>query len=109
LASGHAKEDAYEFARRSVMRDTLAKLRQRFNFIIVDAPPILPYSDGRVLSTMVDGIVFVGRSRITTRDAMRRALEVLAQVRSAPILEVVLNGADKFDADYGYYQYGYKS
>jgi capsular exopolysaccharide synthesis family protein len=109
LASGHAKEAAYEFASRSVMRDVLGKLRQRFKFIIVDAPPILPYSDGRVLSTMVDGIVFVGRSRITTRDAMRRALEVLAQVRSAPIVEVVLNGADKFDADYGYYQHGYKS
>jgi succinoglycan biosynthesis transport protein ExoP len=109
LPTGHAKEAAYEFTSRSVMRDLLAKLRQRFKFIIVDAPPILPYSDGRVLSTMVDGIVFVGRSRITTRDAMRRALEVLAQVRSAPIVEVVLNGADKFDADYGYYQHGYKS
>jgi hypothetical protein len=40
---------------------------------------------------------------------MRRALEVLAQVRSAPIVEVVLNGADKSDADYGYYRYGYKT
>jgi polysaccharide biosynthesis transport protein len=109
LTSGHAKEDAYDFAGPSAMRDTLDKLRQRFQFIIVDAPPILPYSDGRVLSTMVDGVVFVGRSRITTRDAMKRALEVLAQVRSAPIVEVVLNGADKSDADYGYYRYGYKT
>jgi polysaccharide biosynthesis transport protein len=109
LTAGHAAEDVYEFGRRSVMSDTLAALRQRFKFIIVDAPPILPYSDARVLSTMVDGVVFVGRSRITKRDAMKRALEVLAQVRSAPIVEVVLNGADKADGDYGYYQYGYKS
>jgi len=99
----------YEFAGRPLMRDTLAALRQRFKFIIVDAPPILPYSDARVLSTLVDGIVFVGRSRSTTRDAMKRALEILAQVRSAPIVEVVLNGAHKSDAEYGYYQYGYKS
>ena len=91
------------------MRDTLAVLRQRFKFIIVDASPILPYSDARVLSTMVDGIVFVGRSRITSRDAMKRALEVLTHVRAAPIIEVVLNGADKSDADYGYYHYGYRS
>jgi capsular exopolysaccharide synthesis family protein len=109
LTSGHATEDVYEFGGRSAMSDTLAALRQHFKFIIVDAPPILPYSDARVLSTMVDGVVFVGRSRITKRDAMKRALEVLAQVRSAPIVEVVLNGADKADADYGYYQYGYKS
>jgi Mrp family chromosome partitioning ATPase len=58
---------------------------------------------------MVDGIVFVGRSRMTTRESMKRALEILAQVRSAPIVEVVLNAADNSDADYGYYQYGYKS
>jgi succinoglycan biosynthesis transport protein ExoP len=109
LTSGHAKQDAYELAGGWVMRDALGQLRQRFKFIVVDAPPILPYSEGRVLSTMVDGIVFVGRSRITTRDAMKRAMEVLAQVRSAPIIEVVLNGADKSDTDYGYYQYGYKS
>jgi capsular exopolysaccharide synthesis family protein len=109
LTAGHAAEEAYEFAACSSMRDALAALRQRFKFIIVDAPPILPYSDARVLSTMVDGIVFVGRSRMTTRESMKRALEILAQVRSAPIVEVVLNAADNSDADYGYYQYGYKS
>jgi capsular exopolysaccharide synthesis family protein len=109
LTSGHGSEDVYEFGGRSVMRDTLAVLRQRFKFIIVDASPILPYSDARVLSTMVDGIVFVGRSGITSRDAMKRALEVLTHVRAAPIIEVVLNGADKSDADYGYYHYGYRS
>jgi Mrp family chromosome partitioning ATPase len=62
-----------------------------------------------VLSTIVDGIVFVGRPHLTTREAMKRSLEVLAQVHAAPVLEVVLNAAESEAADYKYYRYGYKS
>src|SRR5579864_777059 len=109
LPSGHGSDTGYDVGVRRAMRETLQALRQRFKFIILDSPPILPYADGRILSTLVDGIVFVGRSRVTTREAMKRGLEILAQVRSAPILEVVLNAAESDTPDYRYYHYGYKS
>jgi polysaccharide biosynthesis transport protein len=108
LPCGHVADGAYDFIIRDTMRETLQAMRQMFSFIVLDSPPILPYADGRVLSTMVDGVVFVGRPRVTTRDAMTRSLELLAQVRSAPFLEVVLNAAEWDCADYRYYQYGYK-
>ena len=91
---------------REVMRETLNQLRQRFAFVVLDSPPILPYADGRVLSTIVDGVVFVGRPHVTTREAIRRSLELLSEVRSAPILEVVLN-ATKSDSADQYYRYAY--
>lgn len=106
---GHATDGAYDLIGRESMKEKLDELRQRFTFIIVDSPPILPYADGRVLSTIVDGVVFVGRPHLTTREAMKRSLEVLAQVHAAPILEVVLNAAESDAADYQYYRYGYKS
>jgi len=109
IPCGRAAEGAYDLANREAMKETLEGLRERFQFIIVDSPPILPYADGRVLSTIVDGVVFVGRPHLTTREAMKRSLEVLAQVNSAPILEVVLNAAESDVADYQYYRYGYKS
>jgi len=109
MPCGHAADGAYDLVNREVMKETLEALQQRFQFIIVDSPPVLPYADGRVLSTIVDGVVFVGRPHLTTREAMKRSLEVLAQVNSAPILEVVLNAAESDVADYQYYRCGYKS
>jgi len=108
VPSGHTPDDACRLVSSSAMRDALAFLRRRFTFIVIDSPPILPYADGRVLSTIVDGVVFVGRPRVTTREAMTRGLELLAEVRSAPILEVVLNAAESDSPDYRYYRYGYK-
>jgi polysaccharide biosynthesis transport protein len=109
IPCGHAADGAYDAGNREPMREILKTLQQRFQFVIVDSPPILPYADGRVLSTIVDGVVFVGRPHLTTREAMTRSLEVLAQVNSAPILEVVLNAAESDVADYQYCRYGYKS
>jgi succinoglycan biosynthesis transport protein ExoP len=109
LPCGRATEGAYDVAGRQSMKEMLAELRQHFPFIVVDSPPILPYADGRVLSTIVDGVVFVGRPHLTTREAMKRSLELLSQLHSAPILEVVLNAAGSDAADYQYYRYGYKS
>ena len=48
--------------------------------------------------------------RVLMHETIREyGLEVLAQVNSAPILEVVLNAAESDVADYQYYRYGYKS
>jgi polysaccharide biosynthesis transport protein len=88
------------------MRQVVSELRQRFQFVIIDSAPLLPFADGQALSTVVDGLIFVGRSAITTRDAVRRSLELLRQVHSAPILQFVLNGADINSADYQYYRQG---
>jgi Mrp family chromosome partitioning ATPase len=83
------------------------ELRERFRFIVVDSVPILPFVDGRALSPLVDAVVFVGRAGLTTRTAMRRSMELLADVHAAPIIEFVLNGADISSTEY--YQYGYAS
>ena len=54
------------------------------------------------MSPMADGIVLVARSGITTREAMARAKEILGDVQGAPILNVVLNGADYKASGYSY-------
>jgi polysaccharide biosynthesis transport protein len=89
------------------MRELVRELRLRFQYVIIDTAPLLPFADGQALSTVVDGLVFVGRSGITTRDAVRRSLELLQKVHGAPILQFVLNGASVNSADYQYYQQGH--
>jgi succinoglycan biosynthesis transport protein ExoP len=90
------------------MSQVLSELRSQFRFVVVDTAPLLPFADGRALSTLVDGLVFVGRSGITTHHVMRRSLELLEEVKGAPVLEFVLNAADINSAQYRYYQYGYE-
>lgn len=89
------------------MRDILAQLRRDFQSVVVDSAPILPFADGRALSSFSDGLIFVGRSGITTRELVQRSLELLEQVHAAPVLEFVLNAADLQSPQYRYYQYGY--
>ena len=87
------------------MDRALRTLRERFEFVVFDSPPILPYADGRLLSTLVDGLIFVGRHGETTRAAMTKSIEILSAIHAAPILEVVLNGASASSS--GYYGHGY--
>jgi succinoglycan biosynthesis transport protein ExoP len=84
----------------------IAHLRERFDFVLIDTPPILPYADGLALSTLVDGVILVGRAGQTPRGAITRSMELLRSINSAPILMHVLNAANQ---RYDYSGYNYRS
>ena len=86
------------------MKTLIARLRDRFEFVVIDTPPILPYADGLAISTHVDGVILVGRAGQTPRGAITRSMELLKTINSAPILTVVLNGVDERTA-YSAYSY----
>ena len=90
------------------MQELVQALRRNFHSIVIDSPPILPYAEGRVLSTLADGVVFVCRSGVTTREAFLRSQEVLKKIQGAPVLEVVLNDAPLSTREWQHYQYDYK-
>src|SRR6266849_1404697 len=93
-----------EIANSPEMEKTIAALRQKFRFVVVDCPPIISYPEGRVLSKLVDSVILVGRCGTTTGEALTRSVEILADVK-APVLGVVLNGADLNAPEYSYYNY----
>jgi capsular exopolysaccharide synthesis family protein len=84
------------------IRSLMERLRERFDFVVIDTPPILLYADGLAVSTLVDGVILVGRSGQTPRGAMRRSMELLGMIKSAPILTVVLNAVDEPHGAYSY-------
>src|SRR5260370_17462735 len=89
------------------MSDLVGKLRKRFEFIVIDSPPMLLFSDGRALSALADGVIVVGRSGVTTRESLKRTMDLLRGVRSAPVVELVLNAAEHPAMDYrSYRNYG---
>lgn len=88
------------------MKALLTVLRDKFDYVVIDSPPVIPYSDARVLSTFADAVVLVGRYGFTTRRAITRCAQILAEV-GAPIMGCVLNDINLESADYHYYNYGF--
>ena len=107
LPAGLSREDAGDLICSESMRDLLRNLRRGFQFVVIDSSPILAFVDGRALAPLADGVIFVGRSGVTTREAIKRGLELLEQARSAPVVAVVLNAVDFSSPDYPY-RYAYK-
>ena len=85
---------------RAVLRDLL----ERFDRVIIDSPPLVAVTDSAILSTLVDGTVFVVRAFTTSRNTSRQGLRALSDV-DAPIVGAVLNAVDMRKNDYSYYQY----
>jgi polysaccharide biosynthesis transport protein len=104
LTAGAAVENPGELMVEHAISGVVAGLRQRFQFVVFDSPPILLYTDGRVLSTLSDGLIFVGRYGVTTGDAISRSMELLSEIHAAPILGVVLNAANSSVPDYQYFR-----
>jgi Mrp family chromosome partitioning ATPase len=90
------------------MNSLIAQWREDFDFVIIDTPPALSVTDPVVLSVEADSVILVIRSGKTTKDAVRRAGELLWQV-NAPMMGVVVNGIDLGSPDHYYYYYGAKS
>lgn len=57
------------------------RLRERFRFVVVDAPPVLAVAESLVLQHMVDGCLLVVRARKTSREMVRRAVDSLDRTR----------------------------
>jgi Mrp family chromosome partitioning ATPase len=100
-----ATATASDLLSSDAMREILDGLRSQFDSIVIDAPPLLPFAEARVLSTLVDGIIMVCRSGVTTRAALAQSEAVLKTVNAAPVIEVVMNGAMINSGDYSYYGY----
>jgi polysaccharide chain length determinant protein (PEP-CTERM system associated) len=84
------------------LSDLIHGLRERFEYIVLDAPPLLPVAEAMLIVRMADVVVHVVRARSTPRDAVANAIKMIGQERP---VAVVLNGVETKDAPYSYYNY----
>jgi len=106
LPAGTPPPNPAELLASTNMRDVLAQLRQQYDHIVVDTPPSLSVTDAVVLSPRADAVVLVIRSGQTSKQALRRSRDILAQV-NAKVVGVLLNAVDLSSPDY-YYYYEYQ-
>jgi polysaccharide biosynthesis transport protein len=96
-----------EFLEAPSVSATLAQLSERFDFVLVDAPPLLAFGDGMTLSGKVDSILVVARLGYVQRPLLH---ELARQLEASPAKPIgfVLAGAPRSGVyAYGYDVYGY--
>ena len=81
------------------------KLRMLFDFIVVDAPPLLPVSDPAVLAGELDGAAMVVRAGTTQRDVALRGKKILEDCGIRILCVIVNNMDDVLPYYYGYSYY----
>jgi len=75
----------------------VSSLRERYDMVVIDAPPVLAATDAALLSALADATVLVVAAGRTRQPELSHACEVLEDV-GAHVVGVVLNGADPIDA-----------
>ncbi len=106
LPAGTPPPNPAELLASANMSDILVRLREEYDHIVIDTPPTLSVTDAVIMSTRADAVVLVIRSGQTTKQALRRARDILVRV-NARVSGVLLNAADLNSPDY-YYYYEYK-
>ncbi len=87
-------------------RRLLDDISARFDRIVLDSPPVIAVTDSAIVSTLVDGVVFVVRAFKTSVNLCRSGLRTLQDV-DAPIAGAVLNAVNLNRHEYSYYHYYY--
>lgn len=106
LPAGTPPTNPAELMASNEMKQVLNELREKFDHIVIDTPPALSVTDAVVLSPTVDSVILVIRSGQTTKQALRRARDLLMQV-NARVTGVLLNAVDLRSPEY-YYYYEYR-
>lgn len=106
LTSGPIPPNPSELLSSKKMANLLVELREKYDIIIVDTPPVLAVADAQIVSTLCDGTVLVLNAGRVKRELAAKAKANLEHAK-ARILGVVLNNLERKTADaYYYYYYG---
>lgn len=91
MASGPVPENPSELLSSDVMTRFLADMRDSFDHVLIDTPPMISVTDAGIIGAQVDGVLLVIQAGRTQRGIVRRAEELLVQSHSKVIGHVLTN------------------
>ncbi len=106
VPSGPLPPNPADLLQSDRFRKFVKELGERFDRVIIDSPPLVAVTDSAIISTLVDGTVFVVRAFQTGKHVSAQGLRVLRDVE-APIIGAVLNAVNLRRHEYNYYHYYY--
>ena len=107
LTSGQIPPDPIKLLSSKKMHNIMEQLRQEFDFVIYDTPPLLGLADSSLLAPHTAGIMLVVRMGKTDRSVLMQVLDQLKLSR-ATVLGTVCNGVKRSNNTGSYYNYYYR-
>lgn len=109
LACGPLPPNPSELLASEMARHLFTDLRNKYDYVIIDSPPLLPVTDGALLARITDGALLVVRSNQTTGDQVAQAMDNLGKADATLLgLVTVANRPARKGSD-GYYDSYYYS
>lgn len=104
LTSGAIPPNPAELLASKRMGEVMEEMKELFDLIIFDLPPVLAVTDAQVMASKTDGTIFVVPKGLVNKDQVFQSRDLLDKV-NANILGAILNRIEKSDDNY-YYYYG---
>jgi len=106
MPAGSIPSNPSELIGRAHMADILAEMKQEYDFVLCDVPPILVVSDAALLASHLDGVLILMRSGKAIAREVSRAREQMERV-GGKVLGGIFNGYSGEAGSYGSYSYSY--
>jgi capsular exopolysaccharide synthesis family protein len=110
LPAGDGTQNALELLSSNEARELLDQLRQRYRQIVIDTPPIVPFTDADSVARHCDGVLFVARAGVTGRKAYQQAVSMITATTVVGVVfnEYESNLADGRTSEDTYYYSNYR-
>ena len=108
LSCGRRPANPAELLSSEKFQSIIAELRQKFDYVILDTPPVLVVSDPATVAPVADGVILTVRLRRNLKPIAIRASQML-HAMNANMIGVVVNGVGVGANGYGYGGYRYDS
>ncbi len=106
VSAGTIPPNPSEILGSTQMESFLQKLKNNFDYIVIDSPPLIAVTDSEILAQVVDGTILVVSSNYTEMDLLEKSVEVLNRDNSS-FLGVLLNNFSYRSGYSSYYKYYY--
>jgi len=109
LPSGPIPPNPAELLTHPTLDNVIAHLREQYDYIVIDSPPVSQVADTLIINRVSDATVYVCRANYSSKNSLRYANELMEQGKLKNML-LVVNDVKDFHHGYGYrygYRYGY--
>lgn len=107
IMSGKKPPNPSEILSGEKFGELIEKLKETFDYVIIDTPPVSAAADASIIGRAADGTIMVVRSQVSKKKIIKRAVLSLER-NGVRMVGLVLNGVKRTSSEYGYgYGYGY--
>ena len=106
VVAGKFPPNPSELLSNEIFKNFIENLKQRYDYVVIDTPPLTASADATIVGRLSDGVVLVVRNDFVKKKIVQRSKEQLVRSGSR-IFGVVLNRVKKGQEEYKNYSYGY--